>query len=201
MRIEIDDIKFWMDAVRNSKDRDRTLESFWGGQLKSKEWLIDHLEKHCRFANARVLICGGWNGVLASMLFNSKIGIKHITSLDIDPNCQEVANTINKRQEMDMKFTAVTEDMLKYNYKELHDNVIINTSCEHLTQTKYRKWLNSLPHGNLVVLQSNNYKELDEHVNCVDSIEEFKRKSRIDVTWEGELELPKYKRFMLIGRV
>ena len=44
MKVEIEDIKFWMDAVRNSEDRDRTLESFWGGQLKSKE-SQDYLNK------------------------------------------------------------------------------------------------------------------------------------------------------------
>ena len=31
MKVELEDIKFWMDAIRNSEDRDRTLESFWGG--------------------------------------------------------------------------------------------------------------------------------------------------------------------------
>ena len=43
MKIDINDIKFWMDAIRNSDDRDRTLETFWGGQIKSKLWLIDNL--------------------------------------------------------------------------------------------------------------------------------------------------------------
>ena len=40
MKIDIKDIKFWMDAIRNSDDRSRTLESFWGGQLESKTWLL-----------------------------------------------------------------------------------------------------------------------------------------------------------------
>ena len=35
MKIDINDIKFWMDAIRNSDDRDRTLETFWGGQIKA----------------------------------------------------------------------------------------------------------------------------------------------------------------------
>ena len=28
MKIDIHDIKFWMDAIRNSEDKERTLESF-----------------------------------------------------------------------------------------------------------------------------------------------------------------------------
>ena len=52
MKIDINDIKFWMDAIRNSDDRDRTLETFWGGQIKSKLWLIEQLEKHKAIRNA-----------------------------------------------------------------------------------------------------------------------------------------------------
>ena len=59
MKISIHDIKFWMDAIRNSEDRDRTLESFWGGQLKSKLWLIEFLEKHKAVRNAECVIHGG----------------------------------------------------------------------------------------------------------------------------------------------
>jgi hypothetical protein len=48
------------------------------------------------------------------------------------------------------------------------------------------------------VLQSNNYK-IEEHVRTADSLEEFEEQSHIDVVWAGELELPLYTRYMLIG--
>ena len=48
MKIDTKDIKFWMDAIRNSDDRDRTLESFWGGQLESKAWLVETVEQFNR---------------------------------------------------------------------------------------------------------------------------------------------------------
>jgi hypothetical protein len=199
MKIDIDDIKFWMDAIRNSEDRDRTLESFWGGQLKSKLWLIEFLEKHKAVRNAECVIHGGWNGVLASMIFNSELGMKHITSIDIDPKCKEIASTMNKRQEIDGLFTSVTADMCDYEY-EREPYFVINTSCEHITQEQYEKWLDKIPHGAQIVLQSNNYFEHEEHVNCMKSLSEFKRKSKLDVSEEAELELPKYTRYMLIGR-
>jgi len=41
MKIDIEDVMFYMDAIRNSEDRDRTLESFWKGQIKSKLWLVN----------------------------------------------------------------------------------------------------------------------------------------------------------------
>ena len=41
MKIDLQDIKFWMDGIRSTDDRDRLLECFWGGQLQSKEWLVE----------------------------------------------------------------------------------------------------------------------------------------------------------------
>lgn len=188
-----------MDAIRNSEDRDRTLESFWGGQLQSKTWLIEHLEKSSRITNASVVIHGGWNGVLASMLFNSTVGIRHIISLDIDPNCVGIANTINKRQEMEGKFKAITADMCNYEYDNQPD-IVINTSCEHITKEQYERWIENVPKSSKIILQSNNYFDLDEHINCVGTLEQFKKESRLsNILVADELELPKYKRFMIIG--
>ena len=78
--------------------------------------------------------------------------------------------------------------------------LIFNTSCEHLTDEQYRKWFNNIPKNTKIVLQSNNYYEHEEHINCVADIDEFKRKSNLTtIEYAGELELPKYKRFMIIG--
>jgi hypothetical protein len=49
-----------------------------------------------------------------------------------------------------------------------------------------------------LVLQSNNY-DIPEHVRTASSLEEFKKQCNINVIWEGELQLPLYKRFMVIG--
>jgi hypothetical protein len=86
MKVDIEDVLFWMDAIRNSKDRSRVLESFWKGQIKSKVWLIEQIKKYIDFAGRHnIAIYGGWNGVLANLIFNSEIEVSHITSIDIDP--------------------------------------------------------------------------------------------------------------------
>ena len=199
MKIDIQDIKFWADGIRNSDDRDRVLECFWGGQLNSKSWLIEQVAHHCNVKNAKIVVYGGWYGVLSTMLFNSSLGIKHITSVDIDPKCKDIATTMNKRYEMEGRFTAVTEDMCTH--KPDNDTyMVINTSCEHITQEQYNKWLDKVPGDAQIVLQSNNYFELEEHVNCMKSLADFERKSKLKVSEKMELELPKYTRYMLIGR-
>lgn len=192
---DIEHVLFWMDAIRNSPDPIRTLESFWKGQIRSKVWLIDNLRKHVKKV-VSIDIHGGWNGILASMLFQSDIVITNIRNVDIDPRCEEVANTINKIEEMVGKFRHVTADMCCVRSDA---DVIINTSCEHITQDQYDLWLSGVPQNSLLVLQSNNYI-IDEHIRPASSLEDFKKQSDINVLWAGELEMPLYTRYMLIGK-
>ncbi len=197
MKVDIQDVLFWMDAIRNSEDRYRTLESFWKGQVNSKIWLIENLAKHIMTGTSnRIVIHGGWNGVLSSLLFNSSIEIKHITSVDIDPACEQVAFTVNKRQEIEGRFKAVTADMTVYEYDA---DIVINTSCEHITNGAYLRWLDLVPKNSLVVLQSNNYEELEEHINCPRDLNDFVRQCHLNVIFADKLELPKYDRYMIIG--
>jgi hypothetical protein len=130
------------------------------------------------------------------MLFQSEIPIKYILSVDIDPACESIAMMMNKVEEQVGKFRALTADMCNV---PIHGDVIINTSCEHITQDQYDTWLKNITGTPLLVLQSNNYK-IPEHVRTADSLEDFKKQSNIDVLWAGELKLQLYTRFMIIGR-
>ena len=195
MKIDTEHLHYWMQAIRQSPDPMRTMDAFWSGQLKSKEWLIDNLDKHVHSASS-VEICAGWVGTLASMLFQSNIPITHITSYDIDPTCKPIAETMNKQEEMQGRFRASVVDISQPMH--LSADIIINTSCEHLTQEQYDRWLTYTPKDSLLVLQSNNYK-IEEHIRTADSLAEFIEQSHIDVLWAGELELPLYTRWMIIG--
>lgn len=196
MNIDTEHLHYWMQAIRQSPDPMRTMDAFWSGQLKSKEWLITNLRKNVnKFVS--IDIHGGWVGVLASMLFQSDIYIKNIRSIDIDPSCEPIATMMNKREEIAGKFRAVTSDMCVISSDA---DVIINTSCEHITQDQYDLWLSGMPCNSLLVLQSNNY-DIPEHVRISTDIEQFKKQCGLGtVLWAGELELPLYKRWMVIGK-
>ena len=197
MKVDIQDVLFWMDAIRNSEDRYRTLESFWKGQVNSKVWLAKNLIGFVPVRPLNIVIYGGWNGVLASILFNSNIAAQHITSVDIDPVCEDIANTVNKRHEIQGKFSAVTADMCEYTNNA---DVVINTSCEHVTQEQYEQWLSNQPDDAIFVIQSNNYFDLPEHIRCATDADDFMRMSNIKPLWRGEFETPKYTRYMIIGK-
>ena len=195
MQINTEHLHHWMQAIRQSPDPIRTMDAFWSGQLKSKEWLITNLRTHVK-QFVSIDIHGGWGGVLASMIFQSDIPVTNIRSIDIDPTCETIAVNMNKIEEMVGKFCAVTADMCAIRSDA---DVIINTSCEHITQDQYDLWLRGHPHNSLLVLQSNNYN-IPEHVRIAKDLEEFKTQCDLDkVLWCGELELPLYKRFMIIG--
>jgi hypothetical protein len=193
---DIEHVLFWMDAIRNSKNPQRTLESFWKGQIRSKVWLIDNLRKHVNQV-VSIDIHGGWNGVLASMLFQSDVFVTNIRNIDIDPECEQVANTVNKIEEMVGKFKHITADMCCIRSDA---DVIINTSCEHITQEQYDLWLSGMPQNSLLVLQSNNYI-IDEHVRPHANLEEFVNTCGLEkILFSGELVLPLYTRYMIIGK-
>ena len=194
MQIDTEHLHYWMQAIRQSPDPLRTMDAFWSGQLNSKEWLITNLRKHVnKFVS--IDIHGGWVGVLASMLFQSDIYINNIRSIDIDPTCEPIATMMNKQEEMIGRFRAVTADMCAIRSDA---DVVINTSCEHITQDQYDLWLSGMPYNSLLVLQSNNY-QIAEHVRTAIDLEHFVEQSHIKVQWAGELKLPLYTRYMIIG--
>jgi hypothetical protein len=196
MNIDTEHLHYWMQAIRQSPDPMRTMDAFWSGQLKSKEWLITNLRKNIHKV-VTVDIHGGWVGVLASMLFQSDIVCTKIRSIDIDPTCQPIAEMMNKGEEMVGKFQAITANMCDF---KSDADVIINTSCEHITQIDYDRWLAAIPKSRIVVLQSNNYL-IPEHIRPAASLEEFKQQcGDLNVLWAGELELPLYKRWMIIAK-
>jgi len=188
------------------------VDAFSLGQLKSKLWLIEHLPDNL----GTVFICAGWYGTLAALMFEKAIDkFEKIRSFDIDRSCASVADTMNRPWVMNgWQFKASTLDILDMDFPTTHTtyrsngtsleltempDTIINTSCEHIKN--FAEWYDKIPDGKLVVLQSNNFYEVEEHVNCVDSIDSFKEMASMStLIYSGELELEKYSRYMLIGK-
>ena len=186
---------------------------FSKGQMESKRWLVNELEKINKPLGT-VFLCAGWYGSLAAFLFESKLEIEKIRSFDIDESCANIAETFNRTKTMDWwKFKASTLDVLEMDYPTTHTTyrsngtsleltemptTIVNTSCEHIFN--FDKWYKNIPVGTLVILQTNNYFELPEHVNCSVDLDDFSRMTPMnEVLYQGELELPKYTRYMRIG--
>jgi len=196
---------------KNPEVEDAMSDALSIGQIKSKEWLIDHLPKEL----GKVFICAGWYGTLAAMMFRANLNITEIRTFDVDPSCAVIAENMNRTEvQQEWKFKASTLDILDMTYptkyvtyrangtsvllEEMPDT-IINTSCEHIKY--FQEWYDHIPTGTTLVLQSNNYFEHNQHINCVPCLKEFKKRAPMsEIFYAGELFLPKYTRFMLIGK-
>jgi hypothetical protein len=191
-------------------------DAFSWGQLKSKRWLVSELEK-LDLDLGIVFLSAGWYATLAAMMFDSKCKIEKIRSFDTDKSCESIADSINAHEfKNNWKFKAITENIHNINYSShtwscwskannrmsypITDipTTIINTSCEHIEN--FKSWYDKIPAGKLLVLQTNNYFEIEDHINCSSSLEEFATNTPMTlVHYQGELQLPKYTRYMRIG--
>lgn len=199
-------------------------DCFSRGQLESKLWLVSKL-KDLDVELGTVFLCAGWYATLATMIFESNIKVNKIRSFDIDPSCASIAETFNKKWFIDdWRFKASTVDIMDFEWSlkpapsdgsvgnfyyttdangktvQMKDkpDTIINTSCEHIEN--FDTWYNKIPTSKLVILQCNNFVDIDEHVNTHDTLKSFSDSTPMsEVLYEGELELPQYTRFMKIG--
>tara|TARA_B110000902_G_scaffold172635_1_gene196303 strand:- start:1164 stop:2210 length:1047 start_codon:yes stop_codon:yes gene_type:complete len=191
-------------------------DCFSRGQIESKLWLVKELTK-LNLDLGTVFLCAGWYATLATMLFESNVKVDKIRSFDIDPSCVDIAEVFNKQWFINQwHFKSITQDIMDINYNEhtwqqwsnannrmsypITDvpDTIINTSCEHIPN--FTEWYAKIPAGKLVILQSNNFFEVDEHVNCSIDIDDFSRQTPLtSVLYSDSLQLEKYTRYMRIG--
>lgn len=194
-------------------------DAFSDGQILSKLWLIEELQRieedDLELNLGTVFILGSWYGVLPALMFDKRSRVKRIRGFDIDPACAEIAESLNKHPYVidEWKFKATTADMYELDYERAQyttlrsdgteatltdkPDTIINCACEHLTD--FPRWWDRIPKGKLVALQSNNF-QIPDHPNWKPSLAEFKRDVPLSTTlYEGALHLDLYERYMVIG--
>jgi len=172
-------------------------DSLSEGQFKSKLWLRNKLKNIKQPEHPlHIEIIGGWFGFpLIEMLDFLKI--KQIDFYEIDDDCKKILVQYRSRFNCDFK---IVEFGNYFERKELRRrDIIINTSCEHMDNISQMKnyYKNPKP---LLVVQSNNYVKIEDHINCVNSTHELEIKNEIKTTYYSQkLQLEQYNRYMVIG--
>lgn len=206
------------DVLSTIKNEDINSDCFSKGQLKSKEWAAYEIymlqDKLKKWFPTMFILCG-WYGLMATMLYMKNVDVKIIRSFDIDENACDIADKMNKTMtDNSWAFKAVNQDINEINFNKhtwqcwsnknqrmsypITDSpdLIINTSCEHTDVRWYRK----IPKGKMVLLQSNDFFDGPDHVNCVINLKDMKATYPMtEIHFSGMLKLEKYTRFMLIG--
>jgi hypothetical protein len=174
-------------------------DAFSSGQIGSKIWLCEELEK-LNWYSSMTYIYGGWHGLTAFLLLSrGNFLVEKIRSLDIDPNCEAIADMINENWVWQgWKFKAFTQDCNLFNAP--YGDLIINTSTEHFESNQ---WFDNIAPGTRVILQGNNMHH-DEDTHIVNSINEFADLYPLTTTlYQGSKDFVypdwKFTRYMLIG--
>lgn len=163
-------------------------ENHW----KGKQWLVDELTNYIYDDDAVVRIDAAWYGLTGYLLKKEFPSIK-LKMYDADPDVEHISeNIFGNRVKISKAELLKSKDV----------GVYINTSIEHIDKSTVEVILHGLPRNALVALQSNNYEELDSHINCSTSIENFTisvEKHFRKVLFTGELDLGDFTRYMIIG--
>lgn len=167
--------------------------SFSLTQLKSKKWLVDVLAEKCNITHPNILILGGWYGSFLVPMLIETINPSKIILTDINRDVVNVARSLHKTNSI-VKCEAL--DACNPNKQYVCD-IVINTSCEHMTSVGEKAVSNS---GCLYVLQSCDDANDPGHVNTSKDTESFVTSAGLSqILFKGRLDLGHKNRFMVIG--
>jgi hypothetical protein len=178
--------------------------AFSHGQIQSKLWLCEHLDKLIN-KDSYVVILGSWYNILGFMLQTRKPGhYLEICGIDIDNEATNIAEKINEAWTLGPTpiFRHLCEDANSANLNGY--DVIINCSAEHMDNDE---WYDKIPRGKLVCIQSTNLDIVEDPwkiVNPVKSIEQLVAKYPMKpLFYSGTLNFDYknngYSRYMIIG--
>ena len=182
-------------------------DAFSSGQISSKIWLCEELEKMAFATPQRIWVLGGWHGMASFLLLSrNRMPVDHIRSFDIDESTQPVADTILENWVWQgWKFKAFVHDCNELEYVGGNEwgntpALVINTSVEHFSSNA---WFDRIPSGTVVALQCNNMIH-DDHHSCVGSLEQMVETYPLSgIKYQGQLDFNYpgwgFSRFMIIG--
>ena len=176
------------------------IDSFSDNQFKSKGKLLEVIDDlNILSKNHEVIILGSWYGSLLIPHMANKV--KRITCIDLDSNVLKVAKNRLFNNFSNLEF--IEGDIFDKDLKRYHTTkLFINTSCEHMPAMNTWPYWSTVPASAYFAFQSNNMFGIEGHINCVNSIEEFKEQlpERAEVLYEEEVEDTRGTRYMLVGK-
>lgn len=167
-------------------------ENHW----KGKQWLAEKIYDIYSHPSGHAYVMGGWYGMMAYQLRqlwpNESM---NITSADMDPEAEQFGWKLFP--DYDLQFETIDirdkSDLSEY-------SIIVNTSCEHMDQKDLLNIIKKKEKRTWVCFQTNNYDDLNSHINCFNSADEFADSLPIRKSYVGTLNLNDFDRYMVIGR-
>ena len=210
-------LKTVFELIKEDPSLEKTLlDSFSHNQIAAKTALLNAVDDlKILDKDSTVVMWAGWYGsILIPKLANK---VKKIVNIDLDNQTTKVSKKLfNNYENVDY----ICDDIFKtYRDAYLNTNLIINTSCEHMPPMKDWKWFGAGALSNdqdtsifrtpkllddcYFAFQSNNMFGIEGHVNCVNSLQEFKDQmpERAEILFEEEVKDTRGTRYMLVGKL
>jgi len=181
------------DKIKNVIPSQELIDMFHSNQINS----IYEMLKACdvvvpKLKGKKTVYIGSWMGFKTKILCEM-YGLK-ITELEIDKRCGNVSKIWNEGNPYYDGHIYEDANKMATNFYSLND-LVINPSCEHMSD----EWFNKIPKGTHLILQSNDFWEVPEHINVVKNIEEMKNKYKMKDIYSCTLQCTVYQRFTLAG--
>lgn len=167
------------------------IESFRSKQITCKTWLVEEIANINMNWN-KVLVLGSWNSILLYELMNEHCSVNWFDFVDIDPNVHKDRDIYFQINNLENNYSSIVMDAVDFSDHSNYD-LIINCSCEHMKDIPAE-------YGPVYALQSNNYYQVEEHINCVKDEKSLAKKSNLNnLFFHGSIGFSAYTRFMIIG--
>ena len=179
---------------------DTIIDSFSDNQHLSKESLLDVLETNGLVdQNSTVVILGCWYG---SILIDRLAPIvKEIVAVDIDKEAIQIAKEFfDHYDNIEWVAADAFNDKDRAYYKNA--TLVINTSYEHMiTMVEWEYWDIIKTDPLYMAFQSNNMFDIEGHINCVKTIDDFRDQLPKGFWFKEEcIKDSRGTRFMLVGQ-
>jgi hypothetical protein len=191
-----------LTAIKDNKELENDIiDSFSKNQFAEKIKLIEHI-KNLNILNeaSEVIIFGSWYGSIFIPVLSPKV--KRVTCIDLNDQVLKIAKNKLFQDYKNVDYIAAdvfSKDRERY----WNTKLFINTSCEHMPPMKeWPFWINVSKDAHFAFM-SNNMDYIEGHVNCINSVEEFKNQlpNNFKVLFEDEIVEERGIKYLVVGKI
>lgn len=161
-------------------------------QIECKLHLVENLIPYVPNQVFKIIVAGGWYGLLPYLLSQIPFVYK-VKNVDEDKRTLEICRLIFP--DMNVQHANIFD----MDYRGYH--IFASTSVEHFFPEQFKKAVREKEGHQIWALQSNNWQELDAHINCHESLEHLIDTCGFrEVLFSSTKDMGEYERYTLIGR-
>ena len=172
------------------------IDSFSDNQFLAKDKIVSAVLEHID-KNSEVIIFGSWYGSILIPKLSKHV--KKISCIDLDSRVLKISK--NRLFSHLKNIEYIPGDIFELDLKRYHTaSLVINPSCEHMRPMKeWQYWKKDM----IFALTSNNMHDIEGHINCVNSIQEFKDQlpNNSKILVEDEIKDSRGIRYLMVGKL